>query len=84
MCQRAEQIPPGKQCKTKNSTREIEVMTRAVRETPLHPGEKMKCFRNVRKHDHYQTSGAEQLQERGCRFVSGEQHDRAGKQQASR
>ena len=36
-------------------------MTRTLLEAPLHPGEKMKCFRNMRKHDDQQTSGADQL-----------------------
>jgi hypothetical protein len=53
------QIPYGKQCKTKSSAPEIEVMTSAMLEPPMHPRKQMKCFADMSKNDHYQTSCAE-------------------------
>ncbi|OLC71012.1 MAG: hypothetical protein AUH87_03520 [Deltaproteobacteria bacterium 13_1_40CM_4_54_4] len=56
---RMKQIPYGKQCETKNSTPEIDVMTNATLKPPMHPRKKVKCFRDVSKNDHHQTSCAE-------------------------
>jgi len=53
------QISYGKQRETKNSTPEIQVMTKAMLEPPMHPRKKVKCFRDVSKNDHDQTSCAE-------------------------
>ena len=49
----------GKQRETKNSTPEIEVMTNAIRETPMHPRKQIQCFGDVGKNDQHQTSCAE-------------------------
>jgi hypothetical protein len=53
-----EQISYGKQKETKNSTPEIEVMTHAVLEPPMHPRKKLKCFANMTEDHHNQTSCA--------------------------
>jgi hypothetical protein len=49
----------GKQKDTQNSAPEIEVMTNAVLEPPVHPRKKLKCFANVSKDNHNQTSCTE-------------------------
>ncbi len=53
------QISYGKQRETKNSTPEIQVMTKAMLEPPMHPRKQVECFADVSKNDHHQTSCAE-------------------------
>jgi hypothetical protein len=53
---RTEQISEGKQCQTKKSTPEIEVMTNAVWATPIHRRKQMKCFGEMSEHDYHETS----------------------------
>jgi hypothetical protein len=53
------QISYRKQCETKNSTPEIEVMTNAVGATPIHPREQVKCFGEMSEHDYHETPCAE-------------------------
>ncbi len=55
------QISYGKQRYTKDSTPEIEVMTNTVLEPPMHPRKQVKCFGDMSKNDHYETSCAEDL-----------------------
>jgi hypothetical protein len=43
------QISYGKQRETKNSTPEIEIMTNALLEPPMHPRKQMKCFADMSK-----------------------------------
>ncbi len=45
------QISCGKQCETKNGAPEIEIMTNALLEPPMHPGKQMKCFADMSKDD---------------------------------
>jgi len=66
--ERMKQIPSGKQCETKNTTPEIEVMANAVFESPMHPGKQAKCFADMSKDDNQQTSRADYLQERPYAF----------------
>jgi len=63
-------ISYGKERETKNSTPEIEVMTNAMLEPPMHPRKQVKCLGNVSKNDHNQTPRAEQLQKRPHSFSS--------------
>src|SRR5439155_17278985 len=63
--ERVKQIAEGKRCEPENSTPEIEVMTRAKFESPLHRRKQMKRLADMSKNDDHQTSGTEQLQERG-------------------
>ena len=53
------QVPNRKQCQTENSTPEIEVVTDAMPRAPLHPRKQMKCFAEMSKNNHHQTSRAE-------------------------
>jgi hypothetical protein len=53
------QISDGKQCETKNSTPEIEIMTNPLLEPPMHPRKQIKCFADVSKDDYNETSCAE-------------------------
>jgi hypothetical protein len=53
------QISYGKQRKTKNSAPEIEIMTNALLEPPMHPRKQMKRFADMSKDDYHQTSCAE-------------------------
>jgi len=53
------QISRGKQCETKNSAPEIEIMTNALLEPPMHPRKQMKCFAEMSKDDYHETSCAE-------------------------
>jgi hypothetical protein len=53
------QISYGKQRETKNSAPEIEVMTNALLEPPMHPRKQVKGFGDMSKNDHHQTSCAE-------------------------
>jgi hypothetical protein len=41
------QVADGKEREAKNSGREIEVMTNAMLDSPLHPGKQMKCFEDM-------------------------------------
>jgi hypothetical protein len=55
------QISYRKQRETKNSTPEIEVMTNAMLEPPMHPRKQVKCFADMSKDNHDKTSCAELL-----------------------
>jgi len=57
------QISYGKQRETKNSTPEIQVMTKAMLEPPMHPRKQVECFADESKYDHHQTSCSEYLYE---------------------
>ena len=59
LCERVKQIPHGKQRETKRSTPEIEIMTNAMLESPMHPRKQVKCFGYMSKYDHDQTSSVE-------------------------
>ena len=56
-----EQKSCGEQRETKSSTPEVEVMTDAMLESPMHPRKKPKCFANMSKNNRNQTSCAQQL-----------------------
>lgn len=56
-----EQVSYGKQRGAKNGTAEIEIVTDAMFNPPMHPGKEVKCFANMCKDDHNQTSGADEL-----------------------
>ena len=45
------QISYGKQCETKNSAPEIEIMTDTLLEPPMHPRKQMKGFADMSKDD---------------------------------
>jgi hypothetical protein len=47
-----QQISYGKQRETKHSIPEIEVMTNAVLEPPIHPRQQVKGFEYMGKYDH--------------------------------
>jgi hypothetical protein len=47
-----QQIANRKQRQTKNSTRQIEIMTNASFKPPMHPRQQMKCFEYVGKNDY--------------------------------
>jgi hypothetical protein len=53
------QISYRKQRETKNSTPEIEVMTNAMLEPPMHPRKQVKRFADMSKDNHDKTSCAE-------------------------
>jgi hypothetical protein len=53
------EISYGKQRETKDSTPEIEVMTNAMLEPPMHPRKQVKFFADMSQYDHHQTSCAE-------------------------
>jgi hypothetical protein len=53
------QISYGEQRETKNSTPQIEIMTNAMLVAPMHPRKQLKCFAEMSKDDHHQTSSAE-------------------------
>jgi hypothetical protein len=55
------QISYREQRETKNSTPEIDVVTNALFEPPLHPRKKFKSLGDMSKYDDHQTSRAEQL-----------------------
>ena len=50
------QISYRKQCETKNSTEEIEVMTNTMFKPPMHPRKQVQCFGDMSKNDRHQTS----------------------------
>jgi hypothetical protein len=56
-----EKISDGKQCEAKDSTPEIEIMTEAVLQPPVHPRKKVKCFAEMTDHDYRQTSSTDHL-----------------------
>ena len=60
-CQRMEQISNRKQGETQNRTPEIDVMTEAMRETPVHPRKQLKDFRHMGSDDHEQAACADDL-----------------------
>ena len=66
--QRMKQIPSGKQRETEGSTPEIEIMSSAGFEPPVHQGKQTKCFADMSKDDNHQTSRADYLQERPYAF----------------
>jgi hypothetical protein len=45
----------GKQRETQNATAEIEVMTKATLNAPMHPGKQVKRLADMTKSDHQQT-----------------------------
>jgi hypothetical protein len=53
------EIPYGKQRKTNNSAREIEVMTNTMLEPPMHPTKQAKSLTDMSKYDHDQTPCAD-------------------------
>jgi len=55
------QISYGEQRETKNSTPEVEVMTNAMFEPPMHPRKQVKCFADMTKSDNHQTSSTDYL-----------------------
>ncbi len=61
LCKRMKQISYGKDRETKNSTPEIEIVTDAMLEPPMHPRKQVKCFGDMSENDHYQKSCAEWL-----------------------
>jgi hypothetical protein len=56
-----EQVSYWKQCETKNSTPEIEVVANAMLEAPMHPGKQVNCLGHMTKYDNEQTSCTDQL-----------------------
>ena len=60
---RMKQISYGKQRETKNSAPEIEIMTNAMLQPPMHPRKQAKRFADMSKDDKRQTSCTDQLQE---------------------
>ena len=60
-CQRVTQISNRKQGETQNRTPEIEVVTGAMREPPVHPRKQLKGFRHMGRDDHQQAAGADDL-----------------------
>ena len=52
-CERVKKISCGKQCQTKHSTCEIEVMTYTVFQPPMHPMKDAECFAYVGKDHDY-------------------------------
>ncbi len=56
-----EKISYRKQREAKDGAAKIEVMTNAMLESPMHPGEQVKHFEDMSKDDHHQTSCAEEL-----------------------
>jgi len=53
------QVPNRKQREAKDGTPEIEVMTNAMLQPPIHPRKQVKCFGDMSKNDYHQTSCAE-------------------------
>jgi hypothetical protein len=56
-----EKISDGKQCEAKDGTPEIEIMTEAVLQPPIHPRKQVNCFTDVNEHDCRQRSGTDHL-----------------------
>jgi hypothetical protein len=59
LCKRMEKISYWERRETKGRTPEVEVMTSAMFESPMHPKKEVKSFGDMSKHDHHQTSCAE-------------------------
>jgi hypothetical protein len=57
--QHMKQISDGKQRETKNSTPEVEVVTDAILQAPLHPRKQVKRLADMDKDDDHQTSRAD-------------------------
>jgi hypothetical protein len=55
------QISYGKQRETQNTTPEIEVMTNAMFEPPMHPRKQVKRFAEMTKSDNHQASCTDYL-----------------------
>ena len=55
------QISYGKQRETKNSTPEIEVMTNAMLEPPMHPRKQLERFGDMSKDHQHETACPKQL-----------------------
>jgi hypothetical protein len=70
LCKRMEHVSDGKQRNSKNGAHQIKVMASAVIEPPMHPGEDVDCFTDMRENDYEQTSCSEQLQESAYRLDS--------------
>jgi len=56
------QIPDGKQREPENCTSQVEIVTRAPFEPPVHPRKQLKRFRDVRKGDDHKARRAEELE----------------------
>src|SRR5437016_12826705 len=80
-CKPIKQISCRRQRETQNRTPEIQVMTHATLETPVHTWKPVKRFANMTKADNYQTSRADQLEKQPDRLSSTKQDNGAGKQQ---
>jgi hypothetical protein len=59
LCNGMKQIPYREQRDTKNRTPQIEVMTNATLESPLHRRKQLKCFEDVSKYDDHKASRAD-------------------------
>jgi hypothetical protein len=81
---RMKQISYGKQRETKRRTQEVEIVTNAMLRAPMHPRNQMKCFEEMRTHDHDQTSCAAAAVGTSQSPFSKEQHYRSNKQDACR
>jgi len=53
------QISYGKQRETKNSTPEIEVMTNAMLQSPIHPRKQVECFGDMSEDDYHEARCAD-------------------------
>ena len=49
------QIAHRQECDAEDSTRQIDIMSGAVRVAPMHPGQQAKRFQDVDEHDNRQT-----------------------------
>jgi len=56
------QIPDGKEREPENCTSQVEIVTRAPFEPPVHPRKQLKRFRDVRKGDDHKARRAEELE----------------------
>jgi hypothetical protein len=57
--ERIAKISYRKQCQTKNGTPEIEIMTNAIRHSPIHPRKQIKHLGDMSQDDYHQTSCAD-------------------------
>ena len=64
------QIPDGKQREPENCTSQVEIVTRAPFEPPVHPRKQLKRFRDVRKGDDHKARPRRRAgEEQGRSFV---------------
>ena len=59
------QISDGKQYEAEDRTPQIEIVSCAVLDAPLHPRQHVKCLRYMHEHDRLKTDRAKELQESG-------------------